>query len=83
MKYNNGYIYKGKWKNNQFEEGKIIFINGNIFEGNWENNYFIQRKITYNNGDIYQRIYINNKIEGFGIINIKMVIYMKVIGIII
>ena len=37
MKYNNGDIYNGTWKNNQKCKGIMKYKNGNIYEGEWLN----------------------------------------------
>ena len=38
MKYNNGDLYNGEWKNDLKEgEGTIKYNNGDIYDGNWKN----------------------------------------------
>ena len=64
-----GTLYKGTFKNDLIQRGKIIYPNGDSYEGRFKNGSFNDRKgkFVYNNGDSYQGEYIDGKRQGLGI----------------
>ena len=68
MKYNNGDLYEGEWKNDKKEGNGIMkFENGNIYEGEWKNDLIEGKGIMKcKNGEQYEGEWANNKREGHG-----------------
>ena len=68
MRYNNGDIYEGDWKNNwRNGKGKMTYEDGEIYEGAWKDDLMDGKgKMTYKNGDIYEGDFEYNQHHGKG-----------------
>ena len=68
MKYKNGDVYEGNWKDDKRDgTGTITYKNGDKYEGEWKNDGKVGTGIMkYNNGDIYEGKWENGQINGVG-----------------
>ena len=73
MKYNNGDIYEGEWKEDKPDgEGKYFFKNKSSYKGNFREGLREGKgTMKYNNGDIYEGEWKEDVAEGYGIYYVK------------
>ena len=66
MKYNNGGIYNGNWKDDKLDgKGKYIFRDGSSYEGEFcKGSREGWGKMTCKNGDVYEGNWMKDKITG-------------------
>jgi hypothetical protein len=69
MKYANGNIYEGEWKNNNKSgNGKMKYQNGSIYDGEWKKNKKNGKgKMIYGIGHYYEGEWKNDMKDGKGI----------------
>ena len=68
MKYSNGNIYEGEWKNDlKTGRGTMKFINNDSYVGNFSDDKFWGKGIyRYNTGDLFDGSWVNGQAHGKG-----------------